>query len=199
MFSRFIAWWIRNAIYIGPLATCVSALAALLSVYMVTRTFRQARKDRTEELLAKRPKFKLVDGSVPASSLRKLDRSITPHYRPQFSLLNINPNPATRVTFACRIYPDEGSDVCKFVRKPSDDVDQNETVSIKTEFLELAALDVPYFLTIVADYADSRTNEKYSQVIYRKFYIDEGQNAELEKLDMAEVEDLISQRKLVDN
>lgn len=58
--QKFIAWWVRNAGYIEPIATSLSALAAWFSIRMVYKTFKQARLDRIMDLHANRPSFRLI-------------------------------------------------------------------------------------------------------------------------------------------
>ena len=77
--------------YIGPLANCASALAALWSVRMVTKTFRQTRIDKEEELKAFQPKFRIKESEM---SSKFTDSNKVAGYQLRIVLHNIKPNAA---------------------------------------------------------------------------------------------------------
>lgn len=193
MLQRFIAWWIRNAVHIGPLATSVSALAALLSVYMVTKTFRQAQKDRVAELVAKHPKFKIEFGELTHNTTftdrqRRSGEHLQPiPYELTVGLKNINPNTATDITFVGEIYEEGNGDaVGRFTAEPSDDLDQDEISWIDAK-LELVDSSTPYFLVVTATYRDARTSRVYSTNHWRSFTLTGSSPVHLLKLDKAEI------------
>ena len=193
MLQRFVAWWIRNAVHIGPLATSVSALAALLSVYMVTKTFRQAQEDRHAELAAKQPKFKIEYGDLTHhTTYTDLDRRSGKHlqsipYELTVGLKNINPHTATDIIFAGQVYEQGNREaVGRFTAEPSDDVDEDETWWIDAT-LELVNSSTPYFLVVTATYRDARTNRIYSSSHWRSFTLTGGSPVHLLKLDKTEI------------
>src|SRR5438552_14810838 len=94
MFHKFIAWWVRNAAHIGPIASCVSAMASLLSVRMIIKTFRQARADRREEIEAKHPRFVLGLGEVEWVTSVGNDQTITPFYQLVVNVKNVKEHSA---------------------------------------------------------------------------------------------------------
>jgi len=170
MVQRFIAWWIRNAVYIGPVATCLSALAALLSVYMVTKTFRQNREDRLEELEAKRPKFRIsgalitnmpVKGAVPGEILQ--------HYVLSLTLKNSKANHALYVKVAGRVYGLEELDPwSEFKHDLVEEIHEDETTNVSIN-LEAIAITKPHFVRVELKYDDGRTRKHYEQKLYRFF------------------------------
>lgn len=185
IFQRFIAWWIRNAAYIGPLATTLSALAALLSVFMVTRTFKQARKDRQEELEANHPRFKISRAEVCRYSTHSGSEP-KPH-RLYLTLENINPNSARRIMVSGTIYHETNRDTFnQFKREPTDDIEKGESVDVEADF-ELSDEDLPYFLILTVEYIDNRTDKEHDQKHYRKFRLTGTNPTALAKVDKWEL------------
>jgi hypothetical protein len=182
MVQKFIEWWIRNAAYIGPLATTLAALAALLSVYMVTKTFRQARKDRQEEIEAKHPKFKI--------SGAQLSRSGSMNYEMNLTIENTNSNAAYDVVIEGVFYhPEKENALCRFKREPVGHFNRLEYVHIE-ESLELPDSAFPYFFRLDVRCRDARTNKEYKKTHYRKVQLISGLLSNMVRLDQAELRSL---------
>jgi hypothetical protein len=202
--ESFIAWWVRNAAVIGPVANCVSAIAALLTVRMVFKTIRQTRKDRKEELLEKHPKFKIANA--------RLERPIAISPRPpavglayslSIDLKNINPNPAYAVHIRGTIYRNgRNGRVAQFEFEPAGDLDKDEFVSLEAG-LEIEVASEPYYLILKVEFRDSITSELYDSTHYRRFYINGGSPLSLEKAEKQDIralgDILMPGRHAVDN
>jgi hypothetical protein len=195
MVQRFIAWWIRNAAYIGPVANCFSALAALLSVYMVTKTFRQARRDRKEELEAKHPRFKVLTGAVTWREEVGGDHTISPFFELLVTIQNVREHSAKRLHLRGTIYLDLDKDsLFVFEQEPVDDIEKDSTITASLRLLTIDYSDKPYIVRIALDYRDARTGIKHPQTLYRKFYLQSGEDVTvlLLPLDRSEVSALAS-------
>lgn len=192
MFGRFIAWWVRNSSHIGPVASCVSALAALLSVYMVTRTFRQARKDRAEELESRHPRFVISEGSVRWITQLGGDHSIKPFYELWVEFKNVKESSAKQVKLKGAILDKEGKVLKEFSRQPTDYIEKDGVFTATTKAEGKRGSSDPYYVTLSLEYRDPLTGKKHPQTLWRKFYMqgEEGQPLELVSVDRDELKEL---------
>lgn len=193
MFQRFITWLAQNSTtLIAPVASCISALAAMASVFMATKTFRQARRDRREELVAKHPKFRIIDAQL----VRQYEVAISTWiYELRIEAQNVNANSARAIDFTGAIYRQDQHDcIHRFNVEPTGEIIQDESVSITTK-AELETSSVPYFLILHIRCADSRTTDTYSATHYRKFYINGGSPVLLEKTYKKDIRDLADSRR----
>jgi hypothetical protein len=180
MLARFIEWWVRNAAYLGPIATSISALAALWSVRMVTKTFRQNRADRLEELEAKRPKFRMKEGRVTAS--------LPAPYQLKVVLNNIKPNPAAYPKLKVQIF-EQGLYLPKVEssRALMDEIHEGESFDFSVALNELK-LEEAYYVRLRIECLDARTHREYLQVIHRRFrVVPNNSEFQLEEVDLDEI------------
>jgi len=186
--QRFIAWWTRNAIYIGPLATSLSAITALVSVYMVTKTFRQARLDKAEELEAKRPKFRIKEGRVIA----KLgEHGVVTDYELRVVLNNIKPNPAAYPKLKVQVF-EPGLYLPKFdaSRSLMDEIHEGEPFEFSLVLNELKPEET-YYVRLSVQCLDARTHRDYLQIIHRRFQqIPKTSEYQLEEVDVDQIKSI---------
>jgi hypothetical protein len=163
--QRFIAWWIRNAGYIGPVATAISALAATASVVLTRRTFLQSKRDRQEELESRRPKF-IVDGQL------LLTEGNPDYYILNLTLNNIAEHSASFLKATVKISHDAAyKPALTSDKAPLEEIHRGYPFEIFTDLVGLDPSDKPYYLRLELDYKDSRTWEKYNDVFERKLSI----------------------------
>jgi hypothetical protein len=167
MLGRFIAWWIRNAVYIAPVASSFSALAALVSVLIVAKTFRQNQRDKKEELEVKHPRFRLVSQSVSCVSEVNEDHTINAFYQLVLSFENQNSNPARLVTIRGRIF---GPKPSVFRKRPSEEFYEGDAVTCTIDLPDLIRSDKRYLLNVDLMYVDVRTGNSHVQSFWRQFY-----------------------------
>lgn len=193
--QRFIYWWIRNAAYIGPVATSFSALAALCSVALVAWTFRQTRKDRAADLRTTRPRFRLTHEHIGYVTEIQGDPSITPFYSLYLRFENQNTNPAKDLSVRVHI---SGAVSDGFSKGPSKEFYQGDSLVLNHDLTELAFSNDKYFVQIGMTYLDVRTGERYSQDFWRHFYYQSwgGENPSHLKLGDVDRQDIESLRAL---
>lgn len=175
MVQRFVAWWIRNAAYIGPVASCVSALAAMVAVLLTTRSLVQTRRDKREDREAEHPKFVLNGGLVLTEGHPE------DYYSLSLMLINIAKNSAQDVKLVGLIKHHLSDELkLKFEREPAEEIHNDLPLKIFiTESRELDLHPKPYHLELHLAYKDARTGKEYGQVFRRKFYIQADPNDEL--------------------
>jgi hypothetical protein len=201
MLGRFIAWWIRNAAYIGPIASSVSALAALFSIGMVTKTFRQSRLDRKEEVEAKHPRFVISEGKVLWISELGGDHSITPFYELFVVLKNVKESSAKHVVLKGEILDKEMKVLKDFNRQPTDYIEKDGDFSATVKAEGVWDCPDPYFVKLYLEYRDPRTGKKHPQTLWRKFYMqgEEGMDLELDRVDRSELKALEESKRIADS
>jgi len=195
MFARFIEWWIRNATYIGPIANCLSALAALGSVVMVYITLRQSRSNRQEALDAKHPRFKVLKGNVEWVTFLENDYSIQPFHELKIDIQNVRETSAKRLRIKGSVYGKRDENAfALFEREPADDVEQDSLFLIRFKLPKLSPFDKPYIVVLELSYRDSRTGKKHPQTLYRQFYFQDksGSFLSLDPVDKTELKELFS-------
>jgi hypothetical protein len=182
MVQRLIAWWIRNAAYIGPVANSLSAFAALLSVYMVRKTFKQARRDRQEELEAKHPRF--IFDSVKV----KLQISdANPYPIVTLSVKNIREHAAKGFRLEVSVFLDPQNPVYTSWLEPTDYLEKDGTFSVDLKTRDVTVSDEPYFLCVTLAFTDARTQKKHKQTLWRQLRYTEVGTCEAFEVDKTEL------------
>src|SRR5438552_16823796 len=148
MLGRLLAWWSRNAALIGPIATAISALAALASVLLTRRTYRQAKKDRQEEVESKHPRF-IVDGTLVLAD------DINDYYTLDLKFSNIAEHSARFVRVDGRVtHNDAYKPTLTFERRPLEQIHAGYPFEMFEALHKLSASTEPYFLRLELEYKD---------------------------------------------
>jgi hypothetical protein len=172
MISRFIQWWIRNAAYIAPIATVLSAFAALMSVTLVYKSFKHSRQDRRDELDAKHPRFKVSGGGVRWVEEIDGDYTIPAFYELFVIVQNVRETSAKqfRLDGVVYLHPDS-EPLFRFERQPTHDIETGDTIEARKSLDKIAKSNKPYFVRLSLSYKDTRTGDKHPQTLYQKFYL----------------------------
>jgi hypothetical protein len=170
MVQRFIAWWIRNAAYIGPVANLLSAFAALLSVYMVMKTFKQARKDRQEELETKHPRFIFDSFEIKQNPL-----GLGSYSELCLNLKNIREHSAERFKLVGTVFLDPQQPLLRCEYEPTDYLEKDGTIQVSFILLELSISDEPYLIRLAMSYTDAHTQKKHQQTLWRQLRYTSGE------------------------
>lgn len=170
--------------YIAPIAACVSALAATYAVYMTTKTFRQARLDRKEELEAKHPRFIFASTMVIVRTLK------TGHY-PELTLIvqNIREHAAKHFKVEATVFLDPHKTA--FTNddfEPTDYVEKDGTVDFSIALNGIAESDEPYFVRLTLSYIDARTQKTHTQTLWRQFCFPGDDNCNLLPITKAQLD-----------
>ena len=190
--QRFIAWWVRNAVYIGPIAGSVSTLAALWSVRIATKSFWQARQDRREEIEANRPVFRISKADVISYAKVVGLGAYKTYYELKLVLRNSKPNSAKRIKIKVTIAGLEGlQPIAEIERELIDEVQEDESFQMNVDLKEIKPTD-PHHIYIDLRYVDIRTSNVYIQTMLRFFQSPAANPSKIatRELDMSDVNSL---------
>jgi hypothetical protein len=177
--------------YIAPIAACVSAMAATYTVYMTTKTFRQARLDRKEELEARHPRFNLTKCCV-----RWGDQGSSCELGLTFE--NANEHAAKGLLLTGRVHLGVDSQpLCGF-ECGSDEryVDHGSDFTTNPYLINVSDSSIPYYVRLQLSYCDARTGKLYSDTYYRKFnFRSDCFSDPLEEVDLSEYRNQLLERQ----